>query len=181
MAELLFTACDRCGVTVELNPPNLPSSGGALSARDDPIQGWQVLEFTCGPCWVSRRHDWTCVHCGDASYELALCCRGCGRARPGLPPYQPCSSGVPFGHGPRTRAVPRSSCRCARMGLSRLGPPRDARGACAAGGREGGHSRVTSFWVQVTLGSSSDENAFAALAAPLGASIPGVLRTPTGG
>ena len=89
MANPIRATCDRCGVKVELTPLNLPPSGGALSAVDDPGLGWQFLEFTCGRCWEARALTWTCVHCGDASYELAVRCRGCGRMKPGLPPYQP--------------------------------------------------------------------------------------------
>lgn len=89
MSEPFPARCDRCGTTVEVSPPNLPSSGGALSARDDPVAGWQVLGLTCGPCWAVRRTIWTCPHCSDPSYEFVLQCRGCGRAKPGLPPYEP--------------------------------------------------------------------------------------------
>ncbi len=89
MSNPILVVCDRCGIAVELHPPDLPPTGGCASFSDDPISGWRVLEFVCGPCWESRRRDWTCVHCGDASYELALSCRGCGRARPGVSPYQP--------------------------------------------------------------------------------------------
>ncbi len=65
--------CDRCGIHVAVHPPNLPASGGCASFHDDPVRGWQVLEFTCGPCWATRHTTWTCVHCcGDANYELAV-------------------------------------------------------------------------------------------------------------
>ena len=89
MPNPIHARCDRCGSAVEVHPPSLPPSGGRAVFHDDPVAGCQVLEFTCGPCWESRRRDWTCVHCGDTSNEFALRCRGCGRARPGLPPYRP--------------------------------------------------------------------------------------------
>lgn len=89
MEDLIIGICGRCGSRVEIRPPNLPASGGFACFRDDPTKGWQVESFTCGPCWNTRRTTWMCVHCGDASYELATRCRGCGRVKPGLPPYQP--------------------------------------------------------------------------------------------
>lgn len=81
--------CDRCGSTVEVTPPSLPPTGGCASFQDDPVAGWQVLEFTCGPCWAARRRDCTCVHCGNGGDEFAAWCRGCGWVRPGIPPYIP--------------------------------------------------------------------------------------------
>ena len=88
MPTTIIASCDRCGVRVELSPPNLLSGGRAVGFHYDPVKGWQVLWFTCGPCWAARRTTRTCIHCGDASHELAFRCRGCGRAKPGLPPYQ---------------------------------------------------------------------------------------------
>ena len=87
--QVVEAVCSDCGAKVEVQPPNLPQSGGALSAQDDPVKGRQILEFVCGPCWAGRRTSWTCPHCGDASFELALSCRGCGRAKPGRGPYVP--------------------------------------------------------------------------------------------
>ena len=86
---VIIAICDRCGVQVEVHPPNLPASGGSASFHDNPLRGWQVLEFACGPCWRARRTYWTCPHCGNGGEELDLRCRGCGRAKPGLPLYQP--------------------------------------------------------------------------------------------
>ena len=84
-----IAVCRVCTSRFAVHPPNLPPSGGCASFHDYPARGWQALEFTCGSCWAVRRSTWTCPHCGDASYELALQCRGCGRAKSGLPPYQP--------------------------------------------------------------------------------------------
>ena len=89
MSNPIRATRDRCSAVVEVHPPNLPPTGGCASFGDDPVAGWQVLEFTCGSCWAARRSDWTCVRCGDASYELALTCRGCGQTKPGLAPYAP--------------------------------------------------------------------------------------------
>ncbi len=90
MAASLKAKCDWCGAEHALGPgASLPASGGALGARDDPVRGWQIESFVCGPCWEGRRHYWICPHCGNGGEEWALACRGCGRDRPGLPPYQP--------------------------------------------------------------------------------------------
>ena len=85
----LVATCQDCGTQVEISPPNLPPSGGALSACDDPVTGWRVESFVCGPCWRARRPYWTCLQCGNGGEEFVSWCRGCGRVQPGLPPYQP--------------------------------------------------------------------------------------------
>ena len=89
MSTTIIAPCEGCGIRVELSPPNLPATGGTAMFQDDRVKGWQVLWFTCGPCWAARRTTWTCPHCGDASHELAFRCRGCGREKPGLAPYEP--------------------------------------------------------------------------------------------
>lgn len=85
MIEPVKVKCSRCGAEHKIGPGlSLPESGGALSVQED-----RVEEYTCGPCWRSRRTYWLCVHCGNGGEEWAVACRGCGRGRPGLPPYQP--------------------------------------------------------------------------------------------
>ncbi len=90
MAELPVIAdCSNCGAKVAFQPPNLPPSGGALIAHDDPVRGWTVESFVCGPCWDRRPRTWTCVHCGGSGPISGNFCSQCHHVRPDPLPYVP--------------------------------------------------------------------------------------------
>jgi rubredoxin len=89
MGEALTATCKDCGSAAEVTPPTLPASGGALSAQDDPVKGWQVLELVYGSCWERRPRHWICVHCGGSGSEFSNWCDQCGGQRADPRPYVP--------------------------------------------------------------------------------------------
>jgi hypothetical protein len=89
MSDPILATCDRCGDQVELHPPNLLASGGFMAARDDPVEGWQVLSYTCGPCHEKRPRTWACAHCGGTGPIDGNFCSTCHHVRPDPLPYTP--------------------------------------------------------------------------------------------
>ncbi|MDG7005911.1 MAG: hypothetical protein JRM86_03145, partial [Nitrososphaerota archaeon] len=67
----LVATCQDCGTQVELHPPDLPANGGAASFHDDPVAGWQILEFVCGSCWDKQPKPLSTRYYSSDPYQLA--------------------------------------------------------------------------------------------------------------
>jgi hypothetical protein len=89
MPTPILATCGHCGTEVEVQPPNLPSTGGSLLARDDPVRGWLVEEYVCGRCWERRPRTWPCTHCGGTGPIWSNFCTKCHAVRPDPLPYVP--------------------------------------------------------------------------------------------
>ena len=87
MSSTLTATCQKSGSAVEVPPPNLPESGGALSLHDDPTSGWGVLDYVFGPRSEKRPWAWDCAHCGGTCPIWGNFCLPCHHARPDPLPY----------------------------------------------------------------------------------------------
>lgn len=85
----VIATCTGCATSFEVQPPNLPPSGGSLKACDDPVRGWQIEEYVCGLCWERRPRTWDCVHCGGTGPLSSNFCTKCYAVRPDPLPYVP--------------------------------------------------------------------------------------------
>ena len=88
MAELPIATCKDCGSHQEVGPGmTLPAPGGTLAARDDPVLGWQVEYYVCGPCWAKRPRTWQCTRCGGTGPIDGNFCSARHHVRPDPLPY----------------------------------------------------------------------------------------------